>query len=381
MKKRIGVLVVIVFLLTIKLFAQEVEYDRLTFPAKPDTSHIVFVTKISSSFDVAKRQSKFNKFFFGEEQSITIERPFGVTTSKGKIYVCDAAKAGIAIINLEQNSFRFFSPEGHGSFSRPVNCITDENGFLYVADGGKKQITIFDQDEDYYGNVPGIENSLPVDLCLYDNKFWVADGGTHEVEVYSSKAPHEHIRSFPGLSKEDEGNLFNPSGIEIYNDTVYISDLGDWSIKVYTKEGEFIRKIGSHGKYYGQFEKIKGLAIDRDGIIHAVDAGFQNVQMFDRNGQILMFYGGSYTGEGTLYLPAGIHIDYKNIEYFKKFLPAELNIQHLIFVTSQYGPDDINIYARIDPTLITKTKKQEEKEKKRRIRIRKRKEKGGLIHF
>ena len=79
-----------------------------------------------------------------------------------------------------------------------------------------------------------------------------------------------------------------------------------------------------------------------------VDAAFENVQMFTREGELLMFYGGPYEGPGYLYLPAQICIDTVNMDYFKdKVLPG-YRLKFLILVTNQYGPDKVTIYGFIE---------------------------------
>jgi hypothetical protein len=79
-----------------------------------------------------------------------------------------------------------------------------------------------------------------------------------------------------------------------------------------------------------------------------VDAGFENVQIFDKEGQLLMFFGGPYNGPGDMWLPAKVIIDYNNLEYFQKYVHNNFNLKYLIFVTNQYGPDKVNVYGFVE---------------------------------
>ena len=92
-----------------------------------------------------------------------------------------------------------------------------------------------------------------------------------------------------------------------------------------------------------------GIAVDTEGMTYVVDAAFENVQIFNAQAEILMFFGGSYKGPGHMWLPAGIEIDYNNLEYFKKYLQPGFQLKHLIFVTNQYGPDRVNVYGFVEP--------------------------------
>ena len=56
----------------------------------------------------------------------------------------------------------------------------------------------------------------------------------------------------------------------------------------------------------GDFDKPKGIAVDASGHIYVVEGLNDVVQVFDRDGQLLLVYGGSGGGPGQLWLPAGI---------------------------------------------------------------------------
>jgi hypothetical protein len=89
--------------------------------------------------------------------------------------------------------------------------------------------------------------------------------------------------------------------------------------------------------------------VDRDGILYAVDAGFQNVQMFNEQGELLMFFGGPYSGPGTMYLPAKVIVDYDHLHLFEDLVDPAYEAKHLVIVTNQYGWDKVSIYARVEP--------------------------------
>jgi hypothetical protein len=97
------------------------------------------------------------------------------------------------------------------------------------------------------------------------------------------------------------------------------------------------------------FVRPKGIAVDRDGILYAVDAGFQNVQMFNEEGELLMFFGGPYAGPGTMYLPAKVIVDYDHLHLFEDLVDPAYEAKHLVIVTNQYGWDKVAIYARVEP--------------------------------
>ena len=90
----------------------------------------------------------------------------------------------------------------------------------------------------------------------------------------------------------------------ITDDKVYITDFGDFKIKVFDHQGKYLNFVGTYGVGLGQFVRPKGIACDRESNLFVVDAGFENTQMFNKDGKLLMFFGGSYKGPGDKDLAA-----------------------------------------------------------------------------
>jgi DNA-binding beta-propeller fold protein YncE len=92
--------------------------------------------------------------------------------------------------------------------------------------------------------------------------------------------------------------------------------------------------FGSVGVYPGQFSRPKGAAADPEGNIYVTDTAFGNFQIFNADGQLLMFVGTrSETMQPAKYmLPAGIGVDedgrvYMVDQFFRKvdvYRPARI---------------------------------------------------------
>ena len=54
-----------------------------------------------------------------------------------------------------------------------------------------------------------------------------------------------------------------------------------------------MRKFGKLGDQAGDFSRPKGIGIDSEGHVYVSDAAFDNFQVFDENGQLLLFVGGA----------------------------------------------------------------------------------------
>ena len=76
------------------------------------------------------------------------------------------------------------------------------------------------------------------------------------------------------------GNIYVADGIGTNN-----------RIAKFDKDGRFISHWGSTGSGQGQFNGVKGLAIDAQGNVYAADAGNKRIQVFDANGKFLREFG------------------------------------------------------------------------------------------
>ena len=318
------------------------------YPPPPDTTRIQYLTSISSSQEIAGNQSAFNRFLFGEVTPLTVTKPYGIAVRNSRIYVCDTGIGGLVIIDLELKKMDLFIPGGKGQLQFPINCHVDEEGLLYVADGNRRQIVVFDDGGNYVSAFGGQEGFKPTDVAVIENKIFVSSVTDQRIFVYS-KDSLNLIRSFPEAEAGDPEYLYQPVNIDVTGNEIYVSDMGGNNIKVFSHEGNYLRSIGSYGNRYGQLTRPKGLTVDREQNLYIVDAAFENVQIFDKNGRLLMYFGGSYRRPGDMWLPAGIAIDYDNLQYFSDYVDKSFDLQYLIFVTNQYGPDKISVYGFVKP--------------------------------
>lgn len=320
----------------------------IIYPLPPDTARIQFLTAISSSADVVKERSAFYTFVAGNEEVKTIQKPYGVHLHKGKMYVCDIKQKGIVIIDLAAKNFELFAPAGIGALRLPIKCFVDKDDNLFVADGERKQIVVFDKDLNYKISFGLPENFKPSDVFIENNTIWVVNNLQNCIHAFDA-SNYKLIKTLPEPDIEDAGKVYKPTSIWVRDNTLYVSDFGDFKIKAYSTDGKFLQEIGSYGKALGQFVRPKGVAVDKLQNIYVVDAGFENVQLFNNQGKLLMYFGGPYKGKGDMYLPSQICIDYENLDYFKKYVSSSYKLKYLVLVSNQFGPDKINVYGAIEP--------------------------------
>lgn len=319
------------------------------YPSPPDSARIQFLTRYGNSVDFTGGQKKFKTFVTGKEDELPFIKPYGIAIYNNKLFIADAGIAGLEISDLEKKSFEYFIPEGRGKLNLPINCFIDEEGDLYISDVVRRQVVIFNENLEYKGEIGGEENFKPVDVVVSGDTILVTDPMNNRINVYN-KTSRQLLFTFPdGVVEGDENWLFNPLNLCVADGKIYITDFGDSRVKIYTMNGEYLSAVGSYGKGLGQFVRPKGIAVDRELNLFAVDAGFENVQIFNKEGQLLMFFGGHYKGSGDMYLPAKVLIDYDHLSLYEKYVDPAYQLEYLIFITNQYGPDKVNVYGRIEP--------------------------------
>jgi hypothetical protein len=63
----------------------------------------------------------------------------------------------------------------------------------------------------------------------------------------------------------------------------------------------------------GSFARPKGVAMDRYGHIYVVDGMHHAMQIFDRDGRLLLAVGEQGSGPGEFWLPSGIFVTHDNL--------------------------------------------------------------------
>jgi len=319
--------------------------ELVIYPSPPDTTRVQYLTSISLSTDIKGKQSAINKFILGEEVPKPVVKPYGITMRDSKVYLCDTGIGGLIIIDLSKKSFEYFTPSGKGELQLPLNSSVSENDYLFIADGNRRQIVVFDSTLKYVSEFGELTDSFkPTDVSVIGEKVFVVSVKDQKIFVYDRNG-YKLLNSFPSVENGDDGYLYQPTNITVDDSLVYVSDIGDNKIKVFTHAGEFVREVGESGTYAGQLMRPKGVAVDKEANLYVVDAAFENTQIFNNMGNVLMNFGGPYRSHGDMWLPADVLVSYTGLDYFSKFVDPSFDLKYLIFVTNQYGPDKVSVYG------------------------------------
>lgn len=141
-------------------------------------------------------------------------------------------------------------------FSAPDGIGLDQQGNLYVSDGGNSRI----QKLDSQGKL----------ITLWGSN------GAEDGQLFCKLC---------GLAVDQQGNVF-------------ITDTDNSRVQKFDGNGKFLLKWGSPGSGDGEFNGPFGLAVDRQGNVYVGDVANGRIQKFDNNGKFLVVWGSRGPKEG-----------------------------------------------------------------------------------
>ena len=116
------------------------------------------------------------------------------------------------------------------------------------------------------------------------------------------------LGDFPDQDERARSGLVRPVGVAVAEDEVYVTDVGDQRIKVYTDTGRFLRSVGGPGYLPGELAFPNGIAVNADGEIWVADSNNRRVQLLGPQGEPLLII--DQAGEDVRFdLPRAVALD------------------------------------------------------------------------
>lgn len=103
--------------------------------------------------------------------------------------------------------------------------------------------------------------------------------------------------------------LKNPYGVAVsQSGSIYVSDAGNYCIKIFNSEGELIKKIGKPGSKGSGLNFPQGVQVDDNGDIYVMDSNNGRIAIFNLNGELKGSIGTIGGYPGAFYTPKGIYL-------------------------------------------------------------------------
>lgn len=326
---------------------KKAEYDTIFYPPVPEQPRLQFLHLINSEDDVGKTSDFFEGFLTGKPQAPkSIGRSWDIGSCRGKIYVLDRDTLKVAIIDLAEKKIEQLRDRRLGRLYNPTGIWVTGDDFKYVTDQYRKQVVVFDKNNEFVRTY-GDKNlfSKPLDVAVYGNFVYVIDMDKNQL-FFLDKNSGKNVKTV-GKGGEKEGLFHKPTHVVVdHAGNIFVTDAFNFRVQQFDPEGKFVKSYGRLGDTMGSFARPKGLSVAREGHLYVADTAFQNVQIFDvQSAQLLLFFGGAGNAPGSMNLPAGVHVDYENVDYFKKYADKDFQLKYLVYVGSLFGAKGVNIYG------------------------------------
>lgn len=93
------------------------------------------------------------------------------------------------------------------------------------------------------------------------------------------------VEKITSLSEGSEYTLFTPRPADIRAERIYIYDYGDYTVKAFTLQGEYVTTYGrGRGQGPGEIMMMTDFGVWRDSLVYVVDPRQSRVSFFEKNG-------------------------------------------------------------------------------------------------
>jgi predicted membrane-bound mannosyltransferase/DNA-binding beta-propeller fold protein YncE len=200
---------------------------------------------------------------------------------------------------------------GQGQFIAPSDAFVDKDGNIWVADTNNNRIQKFDKDGRFIavlgggGTGPGRFNQ-PWSVVVDNEGFvYVADTWNHRIQKFGPD-----LKYIAGWGQPYYGDspgpfgMFGPRDVVIGPDgTLWVSDTGNKRIVNYTRDGEFIRSVGTAGSGPGQLSEGVGIAFDRDGRLLVANDWNSRIERFSADFSSATSFPAGWTSQDAIAKP------------------------------------------------------------------------------
>jgi len=235
--------------------------------------------------------------------------PRGITIdSANKIIVADTFNQRIQVFDSAGNHTQTIGSfgAGEGFLDDPRGVTVDSNDRIIVLDTDNSRVQIFNSS----GNFVKIFG-------------WGVDTGANTFEICT-------LNCQEGIAGHAEGQFFDARGISVDStDRIIIADSDNDRVQIFNSSGNFIKTFGwgvdtganrfeictincqrgISGSASGQFDNVRGIAVDSANRLITVDSNNSRIQIFDSSGNHTQSFGSFGSAVGLFNLPFGIAID------------------------------------------------------------------------
>ena len=194
-----------------------------------------------------------------------LKTPFGVSLDNdNNIYISDFDKNCVCKFKKSGELLKRIGKEGSGpgEFKHPRGiAVTGDRIYVCDSDNSRIQVLTLELKPVNWFELRETTNGRPVSIAAdYEGRLYVSDICNHHIQVFTRDGQFVH-----SIGKEGggQGELSGPHGVYVTASYVYVSEYCKRCVSVFTKDGQFVSSFGK-----GHLVDPCGIFVDSDGFVY-----------------------------------------------------------------------------------------------------------------
>lgn len=285
----------------------------LVWPPPPDRPRIRYIGALYGEESLgieAHGWDKVREVLIGPDPLMAFSRPTAVAVAGDIVFVADAGLGIVHRLDLAGRTYAILRGNPADPLQAPLDLLIRENE-LVIVDRGRAVLDFLRLDGTWLRTQRWPELTAPVALAWQApaRLLWIVDAELHACVAVD---PRGDLAARLGQRGDGPGYFNYPSAACWHPQTgLVVADAMNFRVQAFAEPAAGVPDVvfGQKGDAAGDFSRPRGVAVDSAGHIYVTDNQFENVQIFDGQGRLLLAFGREGAGPGEFSLPAGITID------------------------------------------------------------------------
>ena len=255
----------------------------------------------SSESEVKPNRGFWNKLvdvIAGAPDYHSLVRPYSVATdSRGRDHCHRSGRGGRAHLRLHPAQVQVHPAPGKSKdpMLTPQCVAVDAQDNIYVTDSDAGVIFVFEPSGKFLhaiGSLKGGEGyfkrptGIAVDSAA--QRIYVTDTLRDEVFILDMQG---NVLKTIGKTGEADGEFNLPTELRLDGPNLMVVDAMNFRVQVFDRSGDFQIRHRKDRRQPGAMFRPKGIGVDSEGDLYVVDGLWGMVQVFNRQGQLLYYFG------------------------------------------------------------------------------------------
>jgi hypothetical protein len=281
--------------------------ESLVWPPAPDEPRIAYLGDVNC--DELKPKSgffgKLSRIVGGHSDDDRISLPYDIRIVGTRLFLVCQNVAGLVVVDRVNKKFRIITDDKK-TVRYPIALCRGEGQDIFMTDSEAASVYKYSDGELHRFITKGLSRPTGIAADAVKRRLYIVDTGEHLVRAYDFEG--NALEAIP--SEADSLLTFNyPTFAKFTREgSLLVNDGLNYQIRLISGAGILENSFGFEGDGPGAFARPKGIAVDSDENIYVIDNLFDNFQVFDKDGRLLLVVGGAGQSEGQFWSPAGIDI-------------------------------------------------------------------------